>query len=140
MKLISAKLLLISFVDGAEFESFSESLNAIYNIPTHRTTTKLLSDHCDLLQKQRRRTEDAGHLLDAVSRPSVAGEVESEYMKPEATQPEATQPVYQIIISGLATDLMPGVPGRCFLRTRRKSDTVGVYFSKSADVGEYIHC
>ncbi len=30
---------------------------------------------------------------------------------PEATQPEATQPVYRVVISGLATNIRPGVPG-----------------------------
>ena len=34
-----------------------------------------------------------------------------EATQPEATQPEATQPVYRVVISGLATNIRPGVPG-----------------------------
>ena len=82
--------------------------------PEH--TYVLQDDTAGEAKRQRRRTEDEGHLLGAVPTPSVAVEVELESTLPdaalpEATQQEATQPVYRVVISGLATDIRPGVPG-----------------------------
>ena len=80
--------------------------------PEH--TYVLQNDTAGEAKRQRRRTEDEGHLLGAVPTPSVAVELESplpDAALPEATLPEATQPVYRVVIFGLATNIRPGVPG-----------------------------
>ena len=82
--------------------------------PEH--TYVLREDTAGQATNLRRRTEDIGHLLGAVPTSSVGVEVELESTQPNAVQPEAaqpvaTQPVYRVVVSGLATDIRPGVPG-----------------------------